>query len=87
MDIRNGELTHKGDPLSIDPLPLDTIPSQRIRTIKDHKLLPLLRTGLQALAHRADVGVAAASDILHVIDEHINSSQHLTGWFSRITIE
>ena len=87
MDIRNRELPDKGDPLLLDPLTLDSVAAKGIGTVQDDKLLSLLRTGLQALPHGADVGIAAAPDILHIEDEHIDSGEHLWSRLPGIAVE
>ena len=87
MDIRNGKLPNKGDPLRIDPLSLHTVSSERIRTIQNDEFLTLLCTGLKALPHRADVSVATAADILHVVNQHIDTGKHLGSRLSGVTVE
>ena len=87
MDIRDRELTHEGNPLRIDSHPLDPVAPEWIRPVQNDQLFPLLRAGLKTLSHRANVGVAAASDILHIEDQHIDPRQHLGCRLAGIAVE
>jgi hypothetical protein len=87
MDIRNRKLADKGDPLGIDALTLHPVPAERIWSVQHNKLLPLFGARLKAFAHGADVGVTTATNILHIINQHIDSLEHSRGWFSGITVE
>ena len=68
IEVRNGILADKREVTRLDQVALHLVSTQRIGTVEHHELLAVLGTGFHAHAHGGIEGVAAAANVLDVID-------------------
>ena len=87
VDVWNRELADERTPARLHRRTFDPQTADWIWPIEHHKRDLVFARRLHAAAHRADVGVAAAADILQIKDQHIDSAQHLWGRLARRPVE
>ncbi len=76
VKIRHGVLADKRAAVGIGHRPFHLVPSERIRTVENHKLLSKPRTLLHSQPHGGYKRVGTASVILYVINQHIDILKH-----------
>ncbi len=79
VDIRDGVLSDKRFTAFLHNVTFDTSASERVGAVEHDKFFAVASGGLHGESHCGNECVAAASDVLDVIDEHVDVAKHFGG--------
>ena len=87
VEVRNGVFAHERVIAVLHQISLHLVAAQRIGPVEHHEFLALLGTSLHAHPHGGIEGVAAAPDVLNVVDQHVDVLEHLGRGLVRLAVE
>ena len=79
IEVGDGIFAHEGEISIFHEIAFNLVAAKRVWTVKNHKLLIVLGAGFHAHSHCGIECVAAAANVLNVVDKHVNVFQHLGG--------
>ena len=87
VHIGDAEFTDEGEEVRFHEASLDLEAAQRVGTVQDHHFDVLLGTGTHHQAQGGDEGIGTGTDVLDVIDHHIDPLQHVGRRFPGGTVQ